>query len=157
MRTVILVIAAILASCIGTAAQTESQKTDQSSGKEIFAAIADWADAVRNRDAKALDKIFETDVIITSFDGTTRGKIEEMEILKPNGMMKMVSISNDDIKVRMFDKMAVVTALTRMNFVVGDKESSSSFRYTAVFIKKDGRWQIIALQTARAPQQTPAK
>ena len=152
MRTVILVIATIFGSWVGIAAQSESQKTDQNSAREIFAAIADWAEAVRNRDAKALDKIFETDLIITSFDGTTRGKAEEIEILKPGGVMKMVSISNDDVKVRMFDKTAVVTALTRMNFIVGDKESSSAFRYTAVFIKKDGRWQIIALQTAHAPK-----
>ncbi len=157
MRKVIFVVAVVFVSCVSVAAQSEPEKTSQSSAKEIFMAIADWADAVRNRDTKALDKIFEADMIVTAFDGTTRGKTEEIEILKPGGVMKMLSISNDDVKVRIFDKTAVVTALTRMNFVVGEKESSSAFRYTAVFLKKDGRWQIIALQTARAPQQSQTK
>lgn len=43
-------------------------------GREVFAAITKWADAVRSRDMKALDSLFEEDLIITNFDGTTRGK-----------------------------------------------------------------------------------
>lgn len=157
MRTIILVMAAVLTSCFTAAAQSEPEKTDQNSAKEIFAAIAKWADAVRDRDTKALDKIFEADLIITTYDGKTRGKAEELEVLKPGGDLKTVSVNNEDVKVRIFDKTAVVTALTRMKFVIGEKETQAAFRYTAVFIKKEGRWQIIALQTARVPQQASSK
>ena len=157
MRTTLLVIVMVLASCFTAAAQTETERTDPAAAKEIFSTIAKWADAVRDRDTKALDKIFEADLIITTFDGKTRGKAEELEILKPGGDMKTVSVANEDIKVRIFDKTALVTALTRMRFIIGEKTTEAAFRYTAVFLKKDGRWQIIALQTARAPQQTPSK
>ncbi|MEO7674909.1 MAG: nuclear transport factor 2 family protein [Pyrinomonadaceae bacterium] len=157
MRAVVLVIVMVLASCIAAAAQPEIERTDPAAAKEVFSTIAKWADAVRNRDTKALDTIFETDLIVTTFDGKTRGKAEELEVLKPGGDMKTVSINNEDVKVRIFDKTALVTALTRMKFILGEKESLAAFRYTAVFIKKDGRWQIVALQTGRLPQQPPSK
>lgn len=158
MRTILLVILTVLGLCFTAVAQTETtETTDPVAAKEIFSAIAKWADAVRDRDTKALDKIFETDLIITTFDGKTRGKAEELEILKPGGDLKTVSVANEDIKVRIFDKTALVTALTRMRFIIGEKTTEAAFRYTAVFLKKDGRWQIIALQTARLPQQARSK
>ncbi len=121
-------------------------------GHEIFATITKWADAVRRRDTKALESIFEEGLIVSTFDGKTRGRAEELEILKPGGDLKTVSVNNEDVKVRFFENTAVVTALTRMKFLIGEKESQTAFRYTAVFVKKDGRWQLAALHTAR-PQQ----
>jgi len=121
-------------------------------GHEIFATITKWADAVRSRDSKALDNIFEEGLVVTTFDGKTRNRAEELEILKPGGDLKTVSVNNEEVKVRFFENTAVVTAMTRMKFVIGDKESQTAFRYTAVFVKKDGRWQLAALHTAR-PQQ----
>jgi len=114
--------------------------------------ITKWADAVRSRDTKALDSLFAEDLIITSFDGTTRGKKEELEILKPEEKVKTVSIKNDDVRVRVFGTAAVVTALTKMHFEINEKDVYMALRYTAVFAKHDGRWQLVALQTARAPQ-----
>ena len=122
-------------------------------GHEVFATITKWADAVKSRDAAALDKIFAQDMIVTTGEGTTRGKKEELDVLKPNADIKTVSIKNEDIKVRFFGNAAVVTALTKMHFVIREKDVHSAFRYTAVFVKEDGRWQIYALQTARALQQ----
>ena len=151
MRTIILAGATVIAFCFAVAAQAESEKIEGNGGaaKEVFATITKWADAVRDRDTKTLDKIFETDLIITTFDGKTRGKAEELQILKPGRAMRTVSINNEDLKVRIFDKTALVTALTRMNFVVGEQVSQAAFRYTAVFVKQDGRWQLVALQTGR--------
>lgn len=63
--------------------------------------------------------------------------------------MRTLSIKNEDVKVRIFGTAAVVTALVKMHFVKSEKAIPMSFRYTAVFVNKDGRWQLAALQTAR--------
>jgi len=39
-----------------------------------------------------------------------------------------------------------------MQFVINEKETPVAMRYTAVFVKRDGRWQIVALQTANLSQ-----
>ncbi len=135
-------------------AQTQPATTDinNKDGREIFAVITKWADAVRDRDTKALDNLFEEDLIITTADGRTRGKKEELEILKPNPAIRTVSIKNEDVKVRVFGNAAVATGLNKMHLVNAGKDVKTAFRYTAVFVKLEGRWQLVALQTARPPQ-----
>ena len=133
--------------------QTETESAGTRDGREVFAVITKWADAVRSRDMKTLDSLFAEDLIITNFDGTTRGKKEELEILKPDAKVKTISIKNDDVKVRVFGTAAVATALTKMHFVINEKDVHTAFRYTAVFVKQDGRWQLAALHTARMQPQ----
>lgn len=118
-------------------------------GDEIMATLAKWADAVRDRDMKMLDALFADDLIITTYDGKTRGKKEELEILKPNPDVKTVSVVNEDVGVKLYGNVAVVTALTKMQFVIAGKETPVALRYTAVLVKQDDRWQMVALQTAR--------
>ncbi len=116
---------------------------------EVMATLVKWADAVRDRDVAVLDQIFAEDVVITAFDGKVRGKKEELETMKPNPTFRTTGIANEDVGLRVFGDVTVVTALTKMNFVANEKESSTALRYTAVFVRRDGRWQIVALQTAR--------
>jgi len=125
-------------------------------GREIFTTIAKWADAVRDRDIKALDSLFEEDLIVTTGDGRTHGKKEELESMKPVANLRTVSIKNDDIKVRIFGQAAVATALNGMHLVIAGKDVRMSFRYTAVFVNKDGRWQLAALQIT-TPVKSPGK
>jgi uncharacterized protein (TIGR02246 family) len=151
MKTIIASFVAALVLSVSSFGQVVTPE-QKKAGEEVMATIAKWADAVRDRDTKALDKIFEADLVITTFDGKTRGKAEELEILKPGGDLKTVSVTNEDVRLRIFDKTAIATAVTRMKFLIGEKESQAVFRYTAVFVKSDGRWQIVALQTARVAQ-----
>ncbi len=154
MKTFIASFVAALVLSVSMSGQVVTPE-QKKAGEEVIAMIAKWADAVRDRDTKALDQIFEAEVLITTFDGKMRGKAEELEILRPGGDLKTVSVANEDVRLRIFDKTAVATGLTRMKFLVGGKESQAAFRYTAVFVKRDARWQIVALQTARVPQQAP--
>ena len=115
---------------------------------EVMSTIAKWADAVRDRNQKTLDELFDETLIVTMADGTTRGKKEEIELLKPNPNSRFISIKNEDVKLRIFGQTAVATALTKMQMQNNGKDLSTAFRYTAVFVDKDGRWQLAALHTS---------
>jgi uncharacterized protein (TIGR02246 family) len=142
---------ALIAVAVGNA-QTLPE-TGSRRGQEVISTVAKWAEAVRDRDAKTLDLIFDDDVIITNHDGKTRGKAEEMAAMKPNPNFRTTSVANEDVAIKLFGDVAVVTALTRMKMLGGGgREQSLAMRYTAVFVKKDGIWKIVALQTTRAPQ-----
>ena len=124
---------------------------------EVRAAIEKWADAVKDRDQKALDSLFADDLFITDTNGGTRGKKEELQVLKPSETMKTLSVTNENIAVRIYDKSktAIVTAVVKMIFEISGKQTPMAMRYTSVWEKRNGNWQIIVLQTARiAPQKT---
>lgn len=141
-----------LLSVVDVSAQQKVTEAEMKSGREIMETITTWAAAVRDRDARRLDAIFSEDAVITTFDGKVRGKAEEMEAMKPDQNLRASAVTNEDVGVKVFGEVGVVTALTRMKFVSNGAESNIAMRYTAVFVKRDGRWQFVALQTARAPQ-----
>jgi ketosteroid isomerase-like protein len=121
--------------------------------REVSDTVKQWADSIVSRDMDALGRILADDVVITDYNGKVRGKKEELEILKPSPDVKTVSVENEDLKIKVHGKTAVVTALTVMLFNIGGRDTAVSMRYTAVFVKRAGRWQIVALQTARVPGQ----
>jgi ketosteroid isomerase-like protein len=121
--------------------------------REVSDTVKSWAASIVSRDMSALGRILADDIVITDYTGKVRGKAEELEILKPMPHVKTISVDNEDVKIKVYGKTAVVTALTKMKFNIGGMETGMDLRYTAVFVKQDGRWQIVALQTARVPGQ----
>ncbi|MBX3243729.1 MAG: nuclear transport factor 2 family protein [Acidobacteria bacterium] len=149
MKRLVFLFLAVLFISAGSYGQAPTPSDQNNAEAEVMKAIAKWADAVRSRDMKALDALFADELFITTFDGKTRGKKEELEVLKPNPNVRTVSVENEDVRVKLYGETAVVTALTKMQFVISEKETPVAMRYTAVFVKRDGRWQMVALQTAR--------
>ncbi len=147
-RSILVVALVVLGFVVSAQAQVVTAEQKKSAG-DLMVTLAVWADAVRDRDTKKLEQLFADDVVITAFDGSVRGKKEELEVLKPNANMKTTSVANEDVGLKIFGEVAVITALTKMEFVVAEKPSQMVMRYTAVFVKRDGRWQIVALQTIR--------
>jgi ketosteroid isomerase-like protein len=117
--------------------------------KEVFATIAKWGEGVRARNTKALNEVFEDNVIITTYDGKTRGKMAELELLKPDPNVRTLGVKNEDVKVRVFGNAAIATGECRINYVRDQKMMNTTFRYTASFVKEGGRWQVVALHTSQ--------
>lgn len=145
--------ALVMLSAAAVRSQSPVDAAGMKRGQDVIATVAKWAEAVRDRDVKALDQIFDDDVIITTMDGRTRGKVEELDAFKPNPNIRYASVANEDVAMKLFGDIVVVTGLTKMRMVgTRNNESRLAMRYTAVFAKKDGLWKIVALQTVRAPQ-----
>ncbi|MEO8648850.1 MAG: nuclear transport factor 2 family protein [Acidobacteriota bacterium] len=119
--------------------------------RAVFATVSNWADAIMARDMKSLGNLFADDLVVTTYDGKTRSRAEELKMLEPKENVKTTSIKNVDLRVRVYGRAAVVTALTKMEFVISGKLATTSFRYMAVFVNNSGRWQLAALQTAAPP------
>src|SRR5688572_6983748 len=133
MRRALFTITLIAFLAVPMSAQTAVVTNDT---KAIFATLVRWADAVRDRDLKTLEALFADDVIITLVDGQTRGKAQELDAFRPDPNVRTISIVNEAVGVKMFTDAAVVTALVRMRFAAGSRESSLAMRYTAVFARK---------------------
>ena len=149
MRKIVWVLTICLAYAAPAAGQADSETTSREIGQEVIAVIAKWGEAVRSRNSKVLNEIFEDNAIITSFDGSTRTKAAELELLKPDPGNRTLSVKNEDIKVRVFGSAAVATAECRMAYVRNEKLMNTIFRYTAAFVRDKGSWRIVALHTSR--------
>jgi hypothetical protein len=58
------------------------------------------------------------------------------------------SLASDELSVRSFGDAAVVTGRTRAT-TAGEKPETVTLRFTDVFIRRNGRWQIVASHATR--------
>lgn len=144
----------LLLSSISASPQERPRRTlppKPTAEREIRRVIDAWARAVKNRDQESLDRLFADDLFITDYNGGTRGKRQELEILKPSSTTQTISVTNENLRVRTFPKsnVAVVTAIVRMVFRTSGRDSPFAMRYTSLWEKRSGRWQLTVLQTTR--------
>ena len=141
----------LLAVCLAAQDRNRTVSKPKTAEQEVRAVITKWADAVKRRDIATLDRMFANDLFITDTAGATRGKDEELEILKPSPTTRTMSVTNEKIAVRTFPKSntAIVTAIVRMVFRTNGRDSQMAMRYTSVWEKREARWQLTVLQTAR--------
>ncbi len=117
--------------------------------KEVLAANRAWADAQVKGDLAALDKLFAEDLIVTSGSGALRDKKGELADAKPDPDFKTYFFNTEDLRVKIYGKTAVVTGHAKWRTAYKGKDSDNERRFTCVYVRRDGRWQMVALQVTR--------
>ncbi len=138
-----LAIFLLLLGGLTAAAQSSNSET------EVRAANKAWADAQVKGDLEALDKLFAEELIVTSGNGTVRDKKGELADAKPDPDFKTYFFNTDDLRIKICDKAAVVTGHAKWRTSYKGKDSDNERRFTCVYVKRDGRWQMVAMQVTR--------
>lgn len=81
----------------------------------------------------------------------------EGKVLDKKAMLARIGSSNiqlqsnavDEIDVKVYGEVAVVAGQATRKGVMDGKDISSSVRFTRVYIKRDGRWQVVQFQQTR--------
>jgi Ketosteroid isomerase homolog len=74
-----------------------------------------------------------------------------------SGDLKIESSTNEDMKVQVHGDTAVVTYRSTDKGNYKGNDLSGQYRWTDVFVKRNGRWQIVAGQGTRIMQQQPTQ
>ena len=96
-----------------------------------------------NADARALDRIYADDFIGVGPSGTVRTKPQVISDFT-SGTLKFQSITTDDVQVRVYENTAVETGLSTMVGKDKGKAVPRETRFTRVWIKQQGSWQLVA-------------
>ena len=109
-----------------------------------------WADAVTKKDPTVLDPVVADDFVGTSSKGKEHTKKEMSAAMKAD-TDTYSSAQDDNVKVHVFtDKVAIATGTTTEKGKDEDgKEFNRKYKWTDTWLERDGKWQIIASQSAR--------
>ena len=107
-----------------------------------------WA----TRDAASYDQILADDYIWTDYDGIVWTKAQDLETLR-SGEVVNTSYVVDNWKVRAYGDAAVVTGRTTIKETWKGRDTSGQYRYTDTWVKRDGRWQLLASHTSKIAQK----
>ena len=118
----------------------------------------EWLDAYMKRDVAALERIEADDFSITYSTGEVITKAQELAKLKSNAAADPAfRLSTEEAKTRLYGDTAVLTGVLIQQWTDNGKEMAVRVRYTDVWVKRNGRWQVVAAQLTKMPDQAPGK
>jgi len=94
-------------------------------------------------DAAALDRLYADDFIGIGPSGTVRAKGQVIADFT-SGSLRFQSITTDDVQWRVYGDTAVETGRSTLNGQDRGKTVPRDNRFTRVWVKRLGRWQLVA-------------
>jgi len=107
------------------------------------------SDALVKQDAAVLDRLWSNDLIFTFPNGKMSTKAERLAGQKPSDQSSQSTNTNDRVKVYLYGNTAVVTVLSTWKGKTGTQEYSDQYQATHVWVKQQGRWQLVAAHVSQ--------
>ena len=132
-----------LSSAIG---QTKKPRVEQ----DLLKLQREWLDAYQKHDAVAIERLEADDFTLTEADGKVTTKLEDVASIK-NAKPPQPDDAFDveDVKVRLYGNTAVLIGRVILKYRNKGQMVVEYYRYTDTYLKRHGRWQVVASQLTR--------
>jgi len=109
-------------------------------------------EALTSRDYATLEKLLGDDLTYTHSNGRFENKTQFLNSLR-SGDLEYRLMQHADVQVRPYGDTAVMTGRSRLNVISKAHHLEVPIRFTLVYVKRAGDWQLVAWQSA--PLQNP--
>jgi hypothetical protein len=141
-----------------TAPRAVVSANDAAVARQLTQMVRDFLADVPKGDRKVFDTFFADDVIYTRSTGVTVNKAEILKNIDVRAANQpQATFEADGFTVHPYGESAVVNFRLVMHDVADGKPVTVYFRNTGSFVKRHGRWQVVAWQATRVPATTEAK
>ena len=125
-----------------------------SSEQQVTKMLRDFLAAVPRGDRQVFDSFFADDVIYTRSAGLTVNKAEIMKNIDVRAANEpSATYEAEDITVHPYgDTLAIVNFRLVMHSAKEGKQETTRLRNTGTFLKRNGKWQVVAWQSTRVPE-----
>ena len=135
-------------------ANVNEPSVDSRMVQEVLSTEHALDEALLKTDLAALDKLLAQEATRTSPTGTLTDRTEWLEQMKSavrdTGHQKYFSIERTAQRVRLYGETAVVTGIVHMRGIhVGPTGKPDTNRYLRIYVRRQGRWQLVAHQATR--------
>jgi ketosteroid isomerase-like protein len=131
-------------------AQRSATASESAVQRTLFKLESDWAQAVVDRDARAIGRLVAPRWVYTDESGVMN-RAEGIESFT-SGADTVREASNSDMKAIVYPNAAVVIGILHMKGRGPNGPFTRRYRYTDTWAKLDGRWQCIASQDYLMPE-----
>lgn len=154
-------LALLLTATLCLAAQSKPPK--DSPEQAVRKLEREWLDAYEQRDAAAMERIVADDFTITFPRGEVQTKAQILAALKE---LKARRVPNapapkfytEDVQARVYGDTVILIGRVITRWQSQGNEMRDQSRYTDTYVKRNGRWQVVASHLSEiAPQQQSLK
>lgn len=107
--------------------------------------------AMVEEDIESLEQFLADDLTYSHTTGWTETKSEFLATVESR-KIDYVSMSPEDVEVRIYGDVAVMTGQSRMQGIVGDRKVCLTIRFLDVSRRAGDSWQLIAWQSVKIPE-----
>ncbi len=143
MKTLTLVLAALV-TFVGMA------HAQSPSAAEVEAAERRRFELMTSRDYKGLAGVLADDLVYTHSSAAVDDKAAYLESLT-SGRVTYKTIAPRDLKVRVYGDTAIINGVADMTVDANGEALVNTLRFTDVWVKRSGTWQMVAWQSTRIP------
>ncbi len=136
---------AILAVLFAVLAITSCAGVPVSEEQQILKLESDWARALETRDRQLLEQIVAKDFTFIEPDGSIRTRDEYLAD-RSSDIADIESIELSEMKVDVYGNSALASGVGTFTERRAGKRYRFSLRWKELWLKQDGRWQVLAGQ-----------
>jgi ketosteroid isomerase-like protein len=130
---------------LGQSPAAVSQGDQKRAEAEIRQIVNDLTAGQRSKaDAKELDRLYADEFTSVNASGQVQNKAAIIAA-RVSGRISAQSYELDEVTVQIYGDMAIARTSARIE----GNTASGRFRHLRVFIKRDGRWQVLATQMTK--------
>jgi hypothetical protein len=111
----------------------------------VRAAEAARGQALLHADTAALSRLVADEFVEISRLGQLRTKADNMRDIA-SGDLKLTAVKYDSLAVRIYGDVAVLRGIADNAGTFRGFPFSGKIRYSRIFVRRDGRWQAVAMQ-----------
>lgn len=108
-----------------------------------------WAAQI-GADTAAMEEILADELQYTHSNGLVDTKRSYIDAIA-NKVFDYRSADRTDVAVEVIGDMAMFTGRVAMHVVAGGRDVNIDGRYSAIWVKRDGRWQFVCWQSTPMP------
>jgi ketosteroid isomerase-like protein len=129
------------------ASSGQSTKDTKSGGVEehLMKLERDGIEAMKRNDISFMENLEAPDFLFIDPGGMVHTRDEDLAIAR-SGDLKIESMNIDEMKVRVYGDTAVVTGQSTVKGMFKTQDISGKYRWTDVFVKRNGKWQLVNAQ-----------
>src|SRR5687768_1485329 len=120
-----------------------SEVRDDGGRDALRAAGAAYGDAYQRGDRRLLDAVLADDYVFVSLDGRALNKSEAIARWT-DPARGSATFTDTESHIRVYGDCAVVTGRQRESGIVGGKPYAVTYRFTVVWARPKGRWQVVS-------------
>jgi len=143
------ILAVVLASVASAAVLVAQQPPPVRSDQDILIQLErDWDAAFHRHDVAFIDRLLADEFVVTYDTGVRADRNVELQLAKTVDE-NVESSTMDEFIVKEFGNTAVVWFTLHLVRPVKGERVQNNYRFTDVFVLRDGRWQCVSSQSTK--------
>ncbi len=142
------VLCCVLATAWAVTASAAQRPPVESDQQILIELERGWNEAFYRKDVAFIENILAEEFMATYDDGSRGDKARELA-LTAEFNLQVVSAIQDEFTVRVYRETAVVWFTLRLVGIRQGERAEVTFRYTDVWVLRDGRWRCVSTQSTK--------